>query len=46
MIDKGITNEKLPELPTVDSRARDLNGLDSTDTTHAIRVDSAREGDE
>jgi DNA recombination protein RmuC len=46
MIDKGITNEKLPELPTVDSRARDLNGLDSTDTTHAIKVDSAREGDE
>jgi DNA recombination protein RmuC len=46
MIDKGITNEKLPELPTVDARARDLNGLDSTDTTHAIKVDSAREIEE
>ncbi|MFM8621090.1 MAG: DNA recombination protein RmuC [Candidatus Nanopelagicaceae bacterium] len=46
MIDKGITNESLPELPTVDARARDLNGMDSTDTSHAIRVDSAREESE
>jgi len=46
MIDKGITNETLPELPTVDTRARDLNGLDSTDTSHAIKVESAREENE
>ena len=46
MIDKGITNESLPELPTVDTRARDLNGLDSTDTSHAIKVESAREENE
>jgi DNA recombination protein RmuC len=44
MIQKGITNESLPELPTVDVRARDLNGLDSTDTTDAIKVQSEREG--
>jgi len=42
MIEKGITNEALPELPTVDTRARDLNGMDSTDTTHAIKVESER----
>jgi len=42
MIDKGITNESLPELPTVETRARDLNGLDSTDTSHAIKVESER----
>ena len=44
MIQKGITNDSLPELPTVDVRARDLNGLDSTDTTDAIKVQSEREG--
>ena len=43
MIEKGISNESLPELTTVDSRARDLNGLDSTDTDHAIKVESERE---
>jgi len=43
MIQKGISNESLPELPTVDVRARDLNGMDSTDTSHAIKVDSERE---
>ena len=44
MIQKGITNDPLPELPTVDVRARDLNGMDSTDTSHAITVKSEREG--
>ena len=43
MIEKGISNESLPELTTVDSRARDLNGVDSTDTDHAIKVESERE---
>ena len=43
MIQKGISNEQLPELPTVDVRARDLNGMDSTDASHAIKVESQRE---
>lgn len=46
MIEKGITSDALPELPTVETRARDLNGLDSTDTTHAIKVESERKEQE
>jgi DNA recombination protein RmuC len=46
MIEKGITSEALPELPTVETRARDLNGLDSTDTSHAIKVESERKEQE